>query len=138
MNPPIILAFMQNIWVRNPEKVRAMLARYGDDFRLRFVKWALFRGCVSGRRLKLVLGAELCDKFIPASRPGPHDRRRANGQTEHRRDLWRVGLERRIRLAGKIFLPGRLPVRSRDAPSRQTSRPIAKSQAIRGGPATVP
>lgn len=55
-----VLAFMQNMWVRDPERVKAMIAKYGDLYRRKAIPMFLFAGCVSGRRLKQVLGEELC------------------------------------------------------------------------------
>ncbi len=59
----VVVAFMQNMWVRNPEKVKAMIARHGEDFRRRFIAYSLFRGCLTGRRLKAAFGV-LCDDIV--------------------------------------------------------------------------
>ncbi len=64
-----ILAFMQNQWFNNPDKVRADLARYSADperqlkLRRRMIHYALFAGCKSGRVLTKVFG-DLCDDII--------------------------------------------------------------------------
>lgn len=65
----MIVAFLQNMWVKNPTNIHAMLAREKTDFnrerlRLRLIKFALFRGCITGRRLKSSFGEELCDRII--------------------------------------------------------------------------
>jgi len=57
------VAFLQNMWVKNPERVRADIQRHGEGFRLRFMKYALFAGCVTGRRLKAAFG-DLCDEIV--------------------------------------------------------------------------
>lgn len=59
----VVLAFLQNQWVRRPEQVKAMIARHGEHFRLRFIRFALFRGCLTGRRLQQAFGAA-CDSII--------------------------------------------------------------------------
>jgi hypothetical protein len=60
-----IVAFLQNMWVRNPERVRKMIAE--DDtgeLRERLIVFALFRGCLTGRRLKNVFGEDLCNEIV--------------------------------------------------------------------------
>lgn len=37
-----IVAFLQNMWVKDPERVKQSIARYGEDYRLRFMRYALF------------------------------------------------------------------------------------------------
>lgn len=63
----VVVAFMQNMWVRNPAKVRASIERMHwmkrDEYRLRLIRYCLFAGCVSGRRLKAAFGG-LCDEII--------------------------------------------------------------------------
>ena len=61
----IIVAFLQNMWVRNPAKVQRM---FDSDptgrLRLKLIKYALFAGCVTGRRLRKGLGDTMCDQII--------------------------------------------------------------------------
>lgn len=65
-----VLAFLQNMWVNDPEGVKRMLARHDDDkvlqarVRRRLIHYALFAGCLTGRRLKAALGEEWCSKII--------------------------------------------------------------------------
>lgn len=67
-----VVAFLQNMWVRNPEKVKASLARCLErngvaeaaKYRRRMVAYALFAGCLTGRRLRAALGQEWCDRII--------------------------------------------------------------------------
>lgn len=54
---------MQNLWVRDPEKVGTMFRRHGEAFRLQFIQYALFRGCLTGRRLKSAFGDD-CKRII--------------------------------------------------------------------------
>jgi len=55
-----VLAFLQNMWVRDPARVRALIERYGESYRRRLIAYALFAGCASGRNLKTAFGEELC------------------------------------------------------------------------------
>ncbi len=61
MNEPG-LAFLQNMWVRNPERLKATIARAeardgsGEELRSRMIEYALFAGCPTGRRLKAAFG----------------------------------------------------------------------------------
>lgn len=64
----MILAFMQNMWVKDPSRVKAMIDRQPDEFkrrefRLQITKRLLFAGCKSGRVLRAVFG-DLCDEII--------------------------------------------------------------------------
>lgn len=57
-----VLAFLQNMWVRNPAEANAMIQR-NPNVRRRLIKYSLFAGCLTGRRLKSALGP-WCDKII--------------------------------------------------------------------------
>ncbi len=64
-----ILAFLQNQWFRDPDKIRKMIAEAGDaqrqkELRRRLTKWALFAGCKTGRVLNRCLGEDLCERMI--------------------------------------------------------------------------
>ena len=56
---PRIVAFLQNTWVRDPEKVRAVFER-NPQHRSQLIRRLLFRGSLTGRRLRAALG-EHCD-----------------------------------------------------------------------------
>lgn len=64
-----IVAFLQNQWFKDPERVRALIARhtrdseYGSTYRQKFLTRALFSGCLTGRRLQASFG-DLCDKIF--------------------------------------------------------------------------
>lgn len=53
------LAYMQNMWVRDPQRMRDMIARYGEGYRVRMIERLLFAGCLSGQRLRSAFGDEL-------------------------------------------------------------------------------
>lgn len=61
----IILAILQNQWVRDPETVRKAIAASSNPkaYRRRFNAYALFAGCMTGRRLRKEFG-ELCDTIV--------------------------------------------------------------------------
>lgn len=58
-----ILAFMQNQWFKDPEKVRAIYAKH-PEMRNDLIARFLFMGCLSGRRLRAALGEQLCDQIV--------------------------------------------------------------------------
>jgi hypothetical protein len=60
----IVLAFLQNQWFRNPQRVQEKIALYGEEYRCKFVAYALFAGCLTGRRLRQGLGQDWCDAII--------------------------------------------------------------------------
>ncbi|RJP48773.1 MAG: hypothetical protein C4586_08660 [Anaerolineaceae bacterium] len=57
----VILAFLQNMWVREPEKVRAWLDKNPHLWN-RAVTGFLFSGCLTGRRIKACFG-DLVEKM---------------------------------------------------------------------------
>lgn len=57
------VAFLQNMWLRNPEVAKSAIARLGDGHRLRLIQFALFRGCLTGRRIKAAFG-DLVDSIL--------------------------------------------------------------------------
>lgn len=60
-----VLALLQNMWVRDPEKVKRQIARdQTGKLRARMIYYALFAGCFTGRRLKTALGEAWCEKII--------------------------------------------------------------------------
>ena len=52
------LAFLQNQWVRHPERAQAMIEQHGESYRRRFIAAALFSGCLTGRRLVDAFGVD--------------------------------------------------------------------------------
>lgn len=60
----ITVAFMQNMWVRDPARVERCIAQFGESYRRRLIHYALFAGCLSGQRLKATFGEDLCKKII--------------------------------------------------------------------------
>lgn len=70
-----IVAFMQNQWFKNPERVKATIARTIEKEAARgtrdaqavreyYIAAFLFMGCLTVRRLKMALGEDLCDSII--------------------------------------------------------------------------
>jgi len=63
-----IVAFMQNMWVREPSRVHRLIGRLPEaerePFRLELIRRFLFAGCVSGRRLKAAFGEEICRSVV--------------------------------------------------------------------------
>jgi len=67
-----ILAFMQNQWLKDPERHKRTMQRYIDrgkpelaeDLRRRMIHYALFAGCRTGQILKKFLGDDVCSKII--------------------------------------------------------------------------
>jgi hypothetical protein len=54
-----ILAFLQNQWFKNPERAAAIYARR-PELRRKLNARFLFAGCLTGRRLRMSLGDDLC------------------------------------------------------------------------------
>lgn len=66
MNELKILAFMQNMWVKDPAKVQKSLDRWKDkpEFWNNMVKTLLFAGCLTGRNIKKAFGQDLALSII--------------------------------------------------------------------------
>lgn len=58
----VVLGLLQNQWVRDPERLRALYARQPDQ-RRRYIGMLLFWGCLSGKRLRQALG-DWCEQII--------------------------------------------------------------------------
>jgi hypothetical protein len=60
-----VVAFLQNMWVRDPRHVAKM---NGEDplteLRETLIRYCLFAGCLTGRRLKKAFGEPWCDAII--------------------------------------------------------------------------
>jgi hypothetical protein len=65
-----IVAFMQNMWLKNPASFHRGMDSYAGDeiraeaYRRRIIHYALFAGCLTGRRLKAAFGEELCKQIV--------------------------------------------------------------------------
>jgi hypothetical protein len=70
-----IVAFLQNQWFRDPERIKRIIERTTEReategqkdaqaVREYYISSFLFMGCVTGRRLKQCLGEELCDDIV--------------------------------------------------------------------------
>jgi len=58
-----IVAFLQNLWVQNPERVKEMFARHPDG-REYMLRMLLFRGGKTGKILRSLLGEDLIHKIV--------------------------------------------------------------------------
>lgn len=52
----MILAFLQNLWVKEPERARAILERESEEFRVQFIRRLLFHGGLTGKRIQQCFG----------------------------------------------------------------------------------
>lgn len=62
-----IIAFLQNQWVKDPARVKAVFAKRPFERWPDLDRYLLFAGCRSGRRLKKFLGEKLCNEIIWAN-----------------------------------------------------------------------
>lgn len=62
-----IVAFLQNQWFKEPQRVKDAIARRPEEtheaFRHQFLVRALFAGCHTGKRLESAFGPVLCDEI---------------------------------------------------------------------------
>jgi hypothetical protein len=63
MTPPVILAFLQNQWFRNPDQARAVFEKHPER-RNDLIRLYLFMGCLTGKRLEQIFGEELCYEIV--------------------------------------------------------------------------
>jgi len=49
------------MWVRDPERTKAAIARHGESYRRMFMRYALFAGCKTGRVLRSTFGDDLLE-----------------------------------------------------------------------------
>ncbi len=56
-----VLAFLQNMWVKNPERVKAEIKKHGEEYRTRLLRYCLFAGCKTGRNLTKAFGEDLLE-----------------------------------------------------------------------------
>lgn len=59
-----ILAFLQNMWVKHPDRVRRSFEIHGEEFRIRFMRYSLFAGCKTGRMLMKAFGEKIIEQII--------------------------------------------------------------------------
>lgn len=57
------VAFLQNMWFRDPERMKAQLATSFKGDRESFIRTWLFWSCITGKRLKAVFG-EMIDQIV--------------------------------------------------------------------------
>lgn len=63
MKEKVILAFLQNQWFKDPERVQRIFDRNPDKKNDLIARY-LFAGCLTGRRLQAAFGSHLCDRII--------------------------------------------------------------------------
>jgi hypothetical protein len=61
---PAVLAFLQNVWVKDPERLRRWFAEKGEDYRLKMLARLLFMVGLTGRRLRHAFGDDLCRTIV--------------------------------------------------------------------------
>lgn len=63
-----IVAFLQNQWFKNPERMEKMYESWKiklpETYRERWIRTWLFYSCLTGKRLKEAFGEDLCNKII--------------------------------------------------------------------------
>lgn len=57
----VVVAFLQNQWFKEPEKMESLQVRMGRE---RFVRTFLFWSCLTGKRLRKAFTEEICDEII--------------------------------------------------------------------------
>lgn len=60
----MILAFLQNLWVKDPGRLRKIFELHGEEFRRQCIKWLIFHGGLTGRRIKSAFGDELVNRIV--------------------------------------------------------------------------
>ena len=58
-----VLAILQNMWVKDPERLKRMFTYHGEEFRLAMMRRLLFAGSKTGRNLKKAFGDDLLAKI---------------------------------------------------------------------------
>lgn len=58
-----VLAFLQNMWVRDPRRVEQLIERYGEAYRRKLIRYALFAGCLTGRRIQKAFEIDLIEQM---------------------------------------------------------------------------
>lgn len=58
-----ILCFLQNVWVRDPEGLKAIFKRR-PEHRVEIIRRLLFAGCLTGRRIKACFGEDMLEHMI--------------------------------------------------------------------------
>ena len=66
MSGKIVVAFLQNMWFKEPERAKKILDKYvkNGDGREMFIRDMLFMKCLTGRRLMQAFGEDRCMEII--------------------------------------------------------------------------
>lgn len=59
-----IVAFLQNMWFRDPERMKKIFVDQFHSDREHFIRTWLFWSCLTGKRLRSIFGEDLCDEII--------------------------------------------------------------------------
>lgn len=133
-----ILAFLQNMWFKDPEVIRAIFAKYPDrrnDLIARF----LFMRCLTGKRLKACLGDALCSAIIweeCSPEIGDHSSSAFIADPEHMHNAIRSHNPDLILVLGEIakeaFSAPQLENANLDIPIFYGPHPAARRGALKG------
>jgi hypothetical protein len=63
VNKSMIVAFLQNLWAHDTERVKALLENRDEQYRRQIIKQLLFAGGLTGRRLRSTFG-NLCEVIV--------------------------------------------------------------------------
>jgi hypothetical protein len=64
-NDVVIVAFLQNQWFKDPQRVEKIYARHATlEERASLNARCLFRGCLTGKRLDAAFGKDLCNEIV--------------------------------------------------------------------------
>jgi hypothetical protein len=59
-----VVAFLQNMWFKDPARMERQLATTFKGDREKFIRTWLFWSCLTGKRLRQAFGEELCDEIV--------------------------------------------------------------------------
>lgn len=108
-SPLKVLAFLQNQWFKDPERMQRMLETTFKGNREEFNKRLLFFGSLTGRRLLAALGQEWCDRIIWEN-ASPLMAGQSSGvfppDTDHMRAVLEKHRPRVVLLFGRVAIEG--------------------------------
>lgn len=119
--PARVVAFLQCLWVRDPERVRAIYARHAGDMRRRAELNArfLFRESTTGRRLRGAFG-ELCGRIVweeVTTQIGGESRSVFPPDPDHIRRVLAYHKPDAVLVFGKVARDGVVPIVYREYPN---------------------
>lgn len=129
-----IVAFLQNQWFKDPERIKAMLSE-NPGLRERYISAFLFMGCLTGKRLQSVFGEELCAAIIweeASPKVGSHSRSLFAADRQHIMSVVHKHKPTVILSFGKIASEGVRSLPTVDAAIIYGPHPAARNGAIEG------